>query len=243
MSPRRGTILVLAGSTTTALALLVGMLVWADNRAGFRDAEAFATLLGAVFSMIATVWLVVTVLLQRAEFELQREELTLQREESRRIADETGHQARLMTLQLAIALKHSLVDEMAAYLRSRLDRADRVAGALREAAIALACERLSCQLEDLANRSFNPDDIVFRRKDGSAETAIGYAELIDVLPQDQILKTIGKRHLRACEAELGDWFRIELPYSVGNLEEGGCTLTTVELRLLIGVAARAHVEP
>jgi hypothetical protein len=103
---------ILAGVGATFIALLIGWLVWRDNSSGFRDAGNFANLLAAVFSSIATIWLIVTVFRQGEELRLQREELQLQREETARLADEAKNQATSLTGTLRIQNQTSLTSTL-----------------------------------------------------------------------------------------------------------------------------------
>jgi hypothetical protein len=226
------------GMIGTGIALVIGYLVWADNRNGFRDAGAMADLLAALFSMITTTWLIITVWIQRRELDLQREELALQRAESTRIADETSRQAKLMAAQLAIALKQSIVADTTAYLRTRIGKVEGVANELRAAATALAVQRLECAPEEIGARVFASNAIQFKHATKPDRVAVQYQELGQTLPTDLLLETLNKWYQRAKDADLEEWFRVELPYSVGHLEESGRRVTTAEIRLIIGVAAK-----
>ncbi len=227
------------GVAGTAFSGLVALLVWLDNKAGFRDAEAMATLLAALFSMITTIWLIVTVLLQRAELDLQREELALQRQESRRIADETAQQARLMSMQLEIAMKENLTAEASAYIRLELPEFCAIRKALRARIAELASERLGASLapEDLRH-TFGHTIVRVRVRSSDKQTRVKYGDLLDVLPKDYRMERVHYMARRAAQVNLEDWFRIEMPFLIGDISIGERKLSNLDVRLICNVASR-----
>ena len=239
MKPERFRSPFTLGVAGTALSGLVALLVWLDNKVGFRDAEAMATLLAALFSMITTIWLIVTVLLQRAELDLQREELALQRQESRRIADETAQQARLMSMQLEIAMKENLTAEVSAYIKLELADFCAIRKALRARIAEIASERLETSLapQDLLHM-FGHSIVKVRVRNSDKQMKVRYDELLDVLPGNYRLERMHYMAKRAMQVDLGDWFRIQMPFLIGDIAIGERKLSNLDVRLICNVASR-----
>jgi uncharacterized membrane protein YciS (DUF1049 family) len=113
------------GLSATLIVFLTCAFAFRDNIAGFREPVALSSLLSALFSGIATVWLIVTVVqqsdelkLQREELKLQRDELALQRQETKRIADEAKSQNDLLTFQNQLNIKNMLVEQVRKLIES-----------------------------------------------------------------------------------------------------------------------------
>lgn len=110
------------GLALSVVALLVGLMVWHDNIAGFRDAAAFATLIGAIFSGLSVVWVALAVLMQADELRLQRGELALQREqlahqvaEMHQLASASKEQSRISEEQTKYTLRRDILYELSAF--------------------------------------------------------------------------------------------------------------------------------
>ena len=124
LSPR----LLWIGVALTAALLMLAFFVWLDNRHGFQEAEAFANFLAAIFGGLSAIWVIVAVLLQRAELRLQRDELSLQREELRlqraestRLANEAANQAEALKAQVKITNRQLMKSEIVSLFDTSFD--------------------------------------------------------------------------------------------------------------------------
>ena len=100
------------GAIFTVAGLFFSLLVWIDNDVGFRDAGSLSGFLAAIFSLIATIWLIVAVVRQGEELGLQREELALQRSETARLGD-------FSELQAIIQAKQEIRESVQSFIAQR----------------------------------------------------------------------------------------------------------------------------
>lgn len=207
----------------TLFALAVGIFIWYDNIEGFRSAEAFSTLLGTVFSLIATVWLIATVVTQGEELKLQRNELSQQRAETSRIAAESHAQSLLMQAQTKMLTKQYIIDHAISIFSSELlifekDRKK----------IYLKCMRIA---QARINRPIRSKDFFidpmedavcvrlfyksFKLEKSDLVIPIDYSEF-DLDVESYRYRAIFLMQESAKSAGIEMWFRNELPTAIGR---------------------------
>jgi hypothetical protein len=221
--------------------LILGALVWWDNKSGFRDAGAFADLLAAVFGMVSVVWLVAAVLLQHEELALQRQELSLQRQEVCRIADETNRQASLMNAQLKIQRQTNFVDDFRSFLLSEEQRIQPLRDEIEEIINKLACAASGVSRDDVSvQRYFGNHRIRVTLKNLASgeehKASVRYAAVASRVVSNPRIRRAHVFWRKCRRVELGYWFRAHLAHSVGPT----AGLTVYQIMALTNVAARAR---
>ncbi len=238
------------GIAGTVASLLIGWLVWIDNLKGFRDAGNLATLLSAVFSMIATTWLIVTVLRQGEELKLQREELRLQREETKRIADEAKIQNDTIRSQMRLSRQNFLIDRtQTLFSANEFDFGSfmdtifhfvldifitkfpaEIPIALHHLRIDAKSDYLKCCLDDDFINSYGINKSL-------SSINLEYSQL-EIDDNFDGLDLIGRFYLEAQAFDCEDWFLNELGYAITNLKR----LNEGQVCLVLSVAALKAVR-
>ncbi|MGJ3648557.1 hypothetical protein ACLB0R_08795 [Sphingomonas sp. GlSt437] len=245
------------GIAATLAALACGYFVLIDDMPGFRRPEAFATLLSAVFSMISTSWLVVTVFrqgyelrlqrdelrLQRGEAELQRRELELQRAEATRLANEADRQNTILSTQANQAYKSILIPQVRAlfegeqtafnvdYDRFRLKMAEALTKKY-QVPISLRDFSTNPEAKTVEARVYKTKIAgpVMTEDDRSLELPY---EAFGFNLRNYRYRVITAMAQEAAEKGALDWFRTQLPFVVGAVGE----LNSKRIAVLLNAAA------
>ncbi len=245
------------GVLATLAALACGYFVMVDNLHGFRQPEAFATLLSAVFSMISTSWLVVTVFrqgyelqlqrdelrLQRGEATLQRRELELQRAEATRLANEADRQNSILSSQANLAYKSILIPQVRSLFEGEQTAFNVDYNRFRQQmADALSQKyKVPVSLRDFATNPGEQTVIARVYKTRLAGDIMNEHDRSVELPYSAFGFNLGNYRYRVIVAmareahEKGEleWFRTQLPFVVGTVGE----LNSKRIAVLLNAAA------
>jgi DNA-binding XRE family transcriptional regulator len=196
------------------LASLLAVLVWQDNRPGFRDAGSMADLIAATFAMISAIWLVCAVFMQRTELQLQREELALQREELARLAEASEDQNQIMLEQGKITFKADLANIVQGVINSQWSH---IAPQLKIVMKTLAerCLAENPSLGEYADHRVRQNGILFYfSADLDNPVHVSYVQVFDGIKEKYQVQILVRLATLAVEGGQLSWFSEDLPFTI-----------------------------
>lgn len=92
-----GSSAIMSAAIASTILIVIAIIIFFSKSAWILKANELGDFLAGFGTILAFIWLIATIILQKGELSLQRRELSLQRQEMRRLADEAGLQSAALT--------------------------------------------------------------------------------------------------------------------------------------------------